>query len=179
MEPQLTLRERKKLSDNLRMLARLINGRFEEAETLAKSTEERAREAAKAVILCGQAIAQAYELVPTMDWREWLEEHCPRVSYETAMRWRRVGKLSHVTKLDEVQTIRQLYQLAGILPAANANGTGKPEGDQDFTLAWAERRLGWVDRVQPERIRSWAPEERAKLRERLKPLHELYLSLEG
>lgn len=178
MEPQLTLRERKKLSDNLRMLARLINGRFEEAETLAKSTGERAREAAKAVILCGQSIAEAYELVPTADWREWLTAHCPRVSYETAMRWRRVGKLSHVTKMDEVQTIRQLYQLAGILPTAEV-GQRTVQAETDFTLAWAERRLGWVDRVQPERIRTWAPEERAKLRERLKPLHELYLSLEG
>jgi hypothetical protein len=126
--------------------------------------------------LCGQKLEEARFHVPHGGWKDWLKENCSDISYETATRYIRVSKMSHVTDLSGCASLRQAYIECGILPAPEPT----PEKqDHPITASDLLRFAGFAAKITPETFSTvmLADDQKATLRERLKPAHDAYLAL--
>lgn len=162
--------------ETLSRLAREIKDHYTSAVFKAKNAKGQAEEAVKEVILCGQRLALAKSKMPHGKWEKWLAANCSDISQETAQRYMRISKASHVTDLTKCTGLRQAYVVAGILPEF-VPGAQKPAGP--ITAADLLRFAGFAAKITPESFSGMVLEEeqRTMLRERLKPAHEAYLAL--
>jgi len=155
---------------DLKQLAVEINGHAELIPLKANQAVTLANDACQEMILCGQALIRAKDLIHHGDWLGWLEENCT-VSHATATRYMRAAR-SQIN----APNIRKLYLAADILKEPDRNGSS-PAEPAEIT---AGRVTKWVAtlRVKIElQIEQWDEDERREVAISLEPLHELYLSL--
>lgn len=98
-------------------------------------------------------------------------------NYITVTRWMKLARFAELNPdaLEKAQTITQAYRLAGILPdpeTQSSGGNGAGSGSLVLQLAKVERSLTMQLAARP--LEQWASEDRAILRERLRPMVELY-----
>lgn len=166
----------------------------------ALTAEELWGEATKKCFERYRAAGRALELMKASlehgAWIPWLKGNCPRKYRETldehggawarmAQRWMRIAYiLDHASAqaLESAQSVSQLFRLAGFLQ----EGGGEPCGDETpLQLATPQilsRLDGWVKKtaplLSPEAVRQWSAEDRADLREKLRPIEELLAVLQ-
>lgn len=160
----------------LRRLARDIREHHEAALHHAATSRNGALEAIKSAILCGLALNDAKRAVGFGQWEGWFAQHCPHISIETARRWMRLAKQSHVTELTTAAGLRQAYIAAGILPPGGSSESSpatKAIGPETI-VRWSE----WFQKKFPvQSVGDWADEERQRLKAALQPVVDLYHQL--
>lgn len=97
-------------------LAAVIEQHHAEASILAKDAKSKAFDAIKSALLCGQALNKAKGMVPHGQWLRWLGENCKDIEDRTAQKYMRLANTNHGSHLTEATSLRQAYQLAGIIP---------------------------------------------------------------
>jgi len=86
---------------------------------LADRARMQCNAAVSEVILCGQYLTRAKQIVGHGQWLAWLEKNAKGLSKETAQRYMRLAKTSHVTDLTNGKSLRQAYITAGIIDPTN------------------------------------------------------------
>lgn len=164
-------------TEQLEVLGRLgkrIRGHWENASALARVARESGNEAVKEALLCGKALNEAKGALGHGQWLPWLERHCVEVagSMATAHRWMRMANLSGVMNLEGAGSLLVAYRMVGILPELEREEREVKEVSVDSLKPFVRRLQG-----VRERVLQWSAEERARLREELLPVIELYHSL--
>jgi len=75
----------------LKQLACELRDSYEAVAGLIKCAKQKRREALAEAILCGQRLKRAKELVGCGGWVRWLQENCPQISRQTALKWMKLG----------------------------------------------------------------------------------------
>src|SRR2546430_17112354 len=76
--------------------------------SLIKAAREKSREALAEAILCGQKLKRTKELVGPGCWVRWLQENCPQISRQTALKWMKLGS-HNLQILSTSYGLRQAY----------------------------------------------------------------------
>ena len=145
------------------------------AEEFSHDAVVNMRAAVVAAHHCGQLLIRARETAGRGNFAWWLTENVPTISRVTAYKYLALAsRVNHVTQL-EGKTLRQSYLLLGIVPQnEKAEHDSQPKAlELDDVLGW----LGRSDRLLPADIFNWPDESKQKLKERLKPLHDIYEAL--
>lgn len=90
------------------------------------SSVECGKKAIQFAIACGAALTAAKKQLKHGKWLPWLEGNVPAISEETAQRYMRLEKASHVTDLSECESLRQAYLACRILTKARKQD--QPQG---------------------------------------------------
>ena len=98
----------------LKQLACELRESYETVAGLIKSAREKNREALAEAILCGQKLKRARELVGPGGWVRWLQENCPQISRQTALKWMKLGS-HNLQILSTSYGLRQAYIALGII----------------------------------------------------------------
>lgn len=103
-----------------------------------------------------------------------------QVSHPTVTKWMKLARFAELRPgdLDSAQSVTQAYRLAGILPeldSQSSGGSGAGSGSLILQLAKVEKSISLQLATRP--LNQWAGEDRALLRERLRPMVELYEQL--
>jgi len=146
------------LAADINTHAELIPLKAHQAVTLAN-------DACQEMILCGQALNKAKDMMLHGDWLGWLQENCS-VSHATATRYMRAAR-SQLTGA----SIRKLYLAADILKEPERNGSSTNGDSIEIT---AGRVCRWVASLRGKielRIDQWSEDERRQIWETLEPLY--------
>ena len=153
-----------------------------EAHALAGQLREQTEQKAKAAILaaceCGAHLIQAKKELAHGKFGKWVGDYCP-FDLRTAQNYMRlaVAKAKHDSLLEESGSLRQAYQLAGILPPGAAPSATKRQNDLPY-LRPVSSVLQWFNKATETRpLTKWAPDEKATLKRNLEPLAKLYAEL--
>lgn len=130
-------------------------------------------------IIAGQMLEAKKEGMERGDWTEFCKNVLP-ISHDTASRWINLFKFVRLhgeDALDDAKSVRQAYVLAGLLPESQGGSAGgSPTADAYLTdLVRTDTRLKAQLAKRP--LSEWARDELRTLRERLKPLVELYVEV--
>jgi hypothetical protein len=130
-------------------------------------------------IIAGQMLEKRREATKHGEWVKWCENVLP-ISWDTANRWIGLAKFAkaHGAELDDAKSVRHAYVLAGLLPESQSgSGGGSPQSEDAYLtdLLRTDTRLRAHLAKRP--LIEWAVDEVRMLRERLKPLVELYVEL--
>lgn len=118
----------------------------------------------------GKTLAHA----TSIPWVDFVERQMG-FSYETAQRYMRLAQVP-LDRLCDVESIRQAYLLAGVLPAREDKGRGP--GRRYDPMGQLARLADFLnDRISAEPPDRW--DDRDALKERLRPLVDLYAKLSG
>ena len=158
-----------------------------EAVTAAIAAEDQAKAAVhyliRTKIIAGQLLATRRESAKHGEWVAWCDNVLP-ISYDTANRW--IGlflfiKTRGEQALDDAKSVRQAYVLAGLLPESQGGtGSGGSSQSEDAYLTDLVRtntRLSAQLAKHP--LKDWPTDALRSLRERLKPLVELYVEVQA
>jgi hypothetical protein len=147
-----------------------------EAERLAHQAVSFAGAAINAAIAAGELFRKARKDVGRGDWQLWVESNCPMISYSTATRWMKLSEIKERDGIDVecASSVRQAYILAGLLPEPEG-GSGKSESAACNYLVHVSRlERALRTQLQSAPLASWAASDRDALRDRLRPLVEIY-----
>ena len=98
----------------LKQLACELRESYESVVGLIKAAREKSREALAEAILCGQKLKRTKELVGPGCWVRWLQENCPQISRQTALKWMKLGS-HNLQILSTSYGLRQAYIALGII----------------------------------------------------------------
>jgi hypothetical protein len=98
----------------LKQLACELRESYESLAGLTKAVREKSREALAEAILCGQKLKRTKELVGPGGWVRWLQENCPQISRQTALKWMKLGS-RNLQILSTSYGLRQAYIALGII----------------------------------------------------------------
>ncbi|MGH7939880.1 MAG: DUF3102 domain-containing protein [Limisphaerales bacterium] len=104
----------------LGVLVREIRRDYKSLQQLVERTRQNCNAVVAETILLGTKLAEAKRLVNHGNWREWLAKHCAEISENTAVRYIRLAKTSHVMDLKSCRSLRQAYLASGILAVDDA-----------------------------------------------------------
>lgn len=159
-----------------------IQRTFSEATLLAMSAQERGKEAILKARECGQFLIEARENAAGKKLKTWLMSHVtPDLnlpSYETAQRWVRLAE-TPMEQIEQALTLRQAYIAAGILPEPHReHGTQKAHGEACKWISFIEKAWGELEKIKESSpINAWPSTQRITLKEKLRPLVQLYQTL--
>jgi hypothetical protein len=156
-----------------------INDAVAQANDLLTKTMELVPQAIKAMIVAGSKLKKKREQIPQGDWYTWLESNVKNCSRETARRWIRLAEFNetHKGKLNDATSVRQAYQLAGLLPESESgsSSSGGRATDADAYLVHLLRSETYISaQIAAQPIDEWPKQRRESLKERLQPLVEIY-----
>lgn len=158
-------------------LSASINAAFVAAKDSANMATDRARHAITAAVQCGDLLNRQKTSLPHGDWLDWLANHCPEISVETARRYMRLAKRSRVTDLSDATNLRQAYLATGVLPES-ARTRREPDANTPtvtFVRGLDQFRRWFHRRTDELPLDQWTPEARRLLRNELtwfKKLHD-------
>jgi len=151
-------------------LSASINAAFVVARSAADSATDQARAAITAAVECGDLLLRQKASLPHGGWLDWLAEHCPDISAETARRYMRLAKRSRETDLTDAASLRQAYLATGVLPKAPAPEPSLPDAETPvitFTRGLDQFRRWYHRRTDELPLPKWTPEARRLLRNEL------------
>lgn len=153
---------------------------WREATALASEASDKGRAAILKARECGQHLKTAKANVGHGNWLAFLanSNHGWNISDETARKWMMLADLPDEA-LESLQSLKQAYLALGILPQSQREKgaqTARAEGQK-----WLSSVLGaWEaisHRIEKKPIADWPQTQRITLKEKLKPLAELYQTL--
>jgi len=159
-------------------LSASINAAFATARSAADSATNEARAAISAAVQCGDLLTRQKASVPHGAWLDWLAAYCPAISAETARRYMRLAKRSHVTDLTDATSLRQAYLATGVLPEPPPRDSDTPDANAPlvtFTRGLDQFRRWYHRRTDELPVAKWTPDARRLLRNELvwfKKLHD-------
>ena len=130
-------------------------------------------------IVAGQMLAQKRDSMEHGDWTEWCESVLP-ISYATANRWIGLAKFAqtHGADLDDAKSVRHAYVLAGLLPEAQSgSGGGSSQSDDAYLTDLVRTHTRLSAQLAKRPLVQWPADQLRILRDRLKPLVDLYVEL--
>ena len=135
-------------------------------------------------VRAGALLLDRREQIGHGHWQDWLEEtlDVDGFSYESATRWMRLARFAktHAHRLESAHSVRQAYQLAGILPEPEGGGTTGSTSAGNAYLTYLVRSVTHISaRVSQRPIGDWPEDERRLLVQRLEPLVDFYRELTG
>lgn len=149
------------------------------AEAAAMDAVRQCGEAVRRAAECGRLLTQLREhLRGSQGWEAWLRDVWGGGADRrtTAYRWMRLGEAPEEL-LTNATSLRQAYIAVGLLPAAEPTplppGAEKPAWNYLVHLSRAERAL----QKQRQELARLSSQERSVLKERLRPLVEVYNAL--
>lgn len=114
-------------------------------------------------------------------WQRWCEDikgqvETFNVSIRTLRRWMSLHKQNDEGKIDvsSAKGLRHAYQLAGIVPESEDAKSTKPAAQEAPYVIHLLRFAACIPRID---IEAMEVAERTTLRERLEPIHKLYLEI--
>ncbi len=116
----------------LKQLACELRESYETVAGLIKFAREKSREALAEAILCGQKLKRAKELVGAGGWVRWLQENCPQISRQTALKWMKLG--SHNLQLLSTSYGLEQAGLALEVIDQDSSGTSQPTSGRKVEL---------------------------------------------
>jgi hypothetical protein len=110
----------KRLTSNeikeLKQLKREINDSYEAAETLVKSSKDKARQALAEALTCGKALLRVKATVGFGGFEKWVKDNCKGIVASTARRYMSLAKRAHGSDLLTTSIgLRQAYIALGIV----------------------------------------------------------------
>lgn len=154
-----------------------INAAFVAAKDSANLATDQARHAITAAVQCGDLLNRQKTSLPHGDWLDWLANHCPEISAETARRYMRLANRAQVTDLNDATNLRQAYLATGVLPES-ARTRREPDVNTPtvtFVRGLDQFRRWFHRRTDELPLDQWTPEARRLLRNELtwfKKLHD-------
>lgn len=154
----------------LHELQQLIN----EADQMASRNVASIGAQIRICVEAGMRLAAFRKTLGHGKWMNWFSENVSGITDQTARNWMKLAE-AHAKGQDfsSAKSIRQAYQLAGVLPGADEQQQGK-QGDGVTYLIHADRLLHALGQIE---VGSLTGEQRQQLAERLKPVATLYASL--
>lgn len=160
------------LKEELDSLVPKINAVFDESEGYAAQAVGLAGVAIRERTKLGEMLNHAKKIVGHGNWLPWLETNCPKLTEQSAQRYMKLAKTSHVRDLDNCASVTEAYRLAGLLPPRDeAEGDDEDKHNGDNYVVHVSRALDVLNKAA---VDSWQPQDKAQLRARLKPLVDLY-----
>ena len=155
-----------------------IRRTFNEATALASSAQEKGKAAILKARECGQFLIEARENSPGKKLKAWVIAHVQFISYDTARRWVLLAE-APMEQLEQALTLRQAYISAGILPEPHReHGSQKSHGEACKWISFLDKAWGDLERIKESSpIVSWPSMQRITLKEKLRPLVQLYQTL--
>lgn len=150
-----------------------------DAESSAKAAVEHV---IRTKVIAGQMLEAKRTEAVRGGWVAWCDNVLP-ISYETANRW--IGLYLFIRTrgehaLDDAKSVRQAYVLAGLLPEAQGGSGGGGSGSEDAYLTDLVRTNTRLSAQLAKRpLSQWPLDQLRSLRERLKPLVELYVEVQA
>jgi hypothetical protein len=136
------------------------------------------------VVNAGRMLKAARERFEHGEWMSWLKENVLdplEITYQTTRNWIKLAEFAERkgTQLDNSSTVRQAYQLAGILPEAESSSGsgGKEAGNYLVHISRLERAIRTQVEARP--IAKWSREDRMILKQRLQPLVAIFEELDA
>jgi hypothetical protein len=134
-------------------------------------------------IIAGELLAAKRESAKRGDWVAWCDNVLP-ISYDTANRW--IGLFLFIKTrgehaLDDAKTVRQAYVLAGLLPESQGgtSGGGSSASEDAYLTDLVRTNTRLSAQVAKRPLAQWPVDQLRSLRERLKPLVELYVEVQA
>lgn len=157
-----------------------IRRTFSEAHELAAQASEKGRAAILKARECGQYLKEAKQNVGHGRWLSWLSNsnHGWNISDETARKWMKLADIP-IEALESIQSLKQAYLALGILPTNErepGSQTAHPEGQRwlsSILKAWENLSVT----IERKPIADWPDSQRVTLKEKLRPMAELYQRL--
>jgi hypothetical protein len=152
------------------------------ANDLISRTMGLVHEAVRAVVEAGQQLKARRDKCEAGEWYEWLAANVKDCGRETARRWIRLAEFNetHTSRLADATSVRQAYQLAGLLPASeggSANSCGKSTGADAYLIYLLRSETHLSAQIAAQPIEDWPTQRRTELKHRLQPFVELYQRL--
>ncbi len=154
--------------EGLRRLAREINAGEEALAAVRGQVAERLTGAAAEIILQGQRLLAARQLVPHGQWYDWLRANCPQVSARSATRY-----MLRAQRADEaLGPAKELRLLLGDGEGSRKEGLGRAAGKGGWLadLEGLNRVARAMSFLAAHPVREWPEASRARLRELLGPV---------
>jgi hypothetical protein len=133
------------------------------------------------VINAGRKLLAMRGQIEHGQWMAWIEENVSsvlEVSYHTTRNWMKLAEFAERrgADLDNAQTVRQAYMLAGILPEPESTeGGNSTQGNYLVHVARLERAIKAQIEARP--LEKWSREDRSVLKKRLEPLVAIFEKL--
>ena len=160
------------LKEELDSLIPKINTVFDESEGFAAQAVGLAGVAIRERTKLGEMLNRAKKIVEHGNWLEWLGANCPRLTEQSAQRYMKLAKTSHVRYLDNCASVTEAYRLAGLLPPRDeTEGQDDEKQKGDNYVVHISRALDVLNKAA---VDGWQSQDKAQLRARLKPLVDLY-----
>lgn len=147
---------RQALTDSQAAVA--IAREYEVAQALRDTTLKTASEACGAALRCGEMLLEMRER-KRGEFLLWLSSYCPQISKSTAFNYMKISKLrrSLGNSAVDLQTVRQFYLLAGIMPPCDPV---ERSNTSQFLNFWAltkkiTHQLALLPDNQKPRLREW------------------------
>jgi hypothetical protein len=159
---------------DLEELMRLIKA----ADELATTTVATAGAQIRACVEAGEKLAEFRKTIGHGQWLNWFMDHIDSVSIDTARRWMKLAEVynkGNGINVMSAKSVRQAYQLAGILPEPNDPKTSKGADGVTYLLH-AVRLQHALEQINLEQLDE---QQRAQLVARLRPIAGVYAALIG
>lgn len=147
-----------------------------DARDLLDQTMAMVQATIRAIIKAGKLLKTARGELQHGEWYQWLEINVPEISRETARRWMRLAEFDtmHGAEIENASTVKQAYQLAGLLPEPESSASnGKTEGS-DAYLTHLDRTISKLTEcIQQNPLETWPSDRVATLQQRLRKLFDL------
>jgi len=158
-----------------------ISRTFREAHELASQASEKGRAAIFKARECGQFLKEAKQAAGHGAWLTWFAANSQALgnfSLSTAQNWMKLADIP-AEALESIQSLKQAYLALGILPATErAPGEQRDHGEGQKWLtgilkAWEQIAIS----IEKQPVKEWPETQRITLKEKLRPLAELYQTL--
>jgi hypothetical protein len=107
--------QKKAIAESLASCAERIIQNHQTTVECERVSMQNGHKAICAAIAAGQNLRLAKSHVEHGEFGKWVESNCPDISMETARRYMRLSKQSHVAALLDTGSLRQAYIMAGIV----------------------------------------------------------------
>ena len=139
----------------------------------------------KKIVDAGALLSVFRDRIPDGDWIAWQEANIvqftqDRISRQTVAKWIRLAKFDQLYpgKLDDAVSVRNAYQLAGILPEAESGGSSQKGNGGGGYLAELAKTVSHLNAQLAQRpLEQWSPSDRQVLKSRIEPLVAIYEKL--
>jgi hypothetical protein len=158
-----------------------INEAVAHANELLMRTMDLVPQTIRAMIVAGEKLKAKRDSCAQGEWYDWLAANVRDISRETARRWIRLAEFNqtHSGKLNDAASVRQAYQLAGLLPESeSSSASGGKSSDRDAYLVYLLRSETYLSaQIAAQPIDQWPSDRRTELKQRLEPFVEIYQRL--
>lgn len=150
---------------------------------LAESAKGNAKAAIQKAVECGNHLISAKSAVGHGKWMDWCEanlNHGSNLTHKTITKYMALAKfVNEGGSLEDAASQRQAFQVAGILNEPHReHGSQQSHGEASKWLSYIQKAWGELEKIKESRpVADWPQTQRITLKEKLRPLAELYQTL--